>query len=68
LTVQTLRLLVQGCWTFARLRGCLPFLHRFLTGRRRHRDQQESTVRRQFLTHPGLAASASALFFFCSSA
>jgi hypothetical protein len=68
LTVQTLRLLVQGCWTFARLRSCLPYLQRFLCSRRRHRDHQESTIRRQFFPHPGLAASDSSLFFFCSSA
>ena len=67
LTVQTLRLLVQGSWTFARLRSCLPYLHRFLCNRRRHRDHQESTIRRQFLAHPGLATSPSSLFF-CSSA
>ena len=64
---QTLRLLVQGSWTFARLRSCLPYLHRFLCSRRRHRDHQESTIRRQFLAHPGLATSPSSLFF-CSSA
>ena len=67
LTVQTLRLLVQGCWTFARLRSCLPYLQRFLCSRRRQRDHQESTIRRQFLAHPGLATSPSSLFF-CSSA
>ena len=67
LTVQTLRLLVQGSWTFARLRSCLPYLQRFLCSRRRQRDHQESTIRRQFLAHPGLATSPSSLFF-CSSA
>lgn len=67
LCAQTLRLLVQGSWTFARLRSCLPYLHRFLCSRRRQRDHQESTIRRQFLAHPGLATSPSSLFF-CSSA
>lgn len=33
LGVQTLRLLVQGFWTVARLRDCLPFLSRFLCSR-----------------------------------
>lgn len=65
--VQTLRLLVQGYWTFARLRSCLPFLHRYLCSRRWQRDHQESTIRRHLLAHPGLAASGSSLFF-CSSA
>jgi Transposase DDE domain len=64
---QTLRLLVQGYWTFARLRSCLPYLHRFLTSRRRQRDHQESTIRRHLLAHLGLLASDSSLFF-CSSA
>jgi hypothetical protein len=65
---QTLRLLVQGYWTFARLRSCLPYLHRFLCSRRRHRDHQESTIRRHLLAHLGLLDSNSSLFFFCSSA
>lgn len=64
---QTLRLLVQGYWTFARLRSCLPYLQRFLCSRRRQRDHQESTIRRQFFAHPGLARSDASLFF-CSSA
>lgn len=67
LTVQTLRLLVQGYWTFARLRSCLPYLQRFLCSRRRQRDHQESTIRRRFLVHPALVASDASLFF-CSSA
>ncbi len=68
LTVQTLRLLVQGCWTFARLRSCLPYLHRFLSSRRRQRGHQESTIRRQLLVHLGQADLDSALVFSCSSA
>ena len=67
LGIQTLRLLVQGYWTFARLRNCLPSLQRFLCSRRRQRVHQESTIRRQFLVHPALAASDASLFF-CSSA
>lgn len=66
LGVQTLRLLVQGYWTFAHLRRCLPVLRRFLTSRRQHRDQQESTIRRHLLAHCGWLASDSPLFF-CSS-
>ena len=68
LGIQTMRLLVQGYWTFARLRSCLPYLHRFLCSRRRQRDHQESTIRRHLLAHPGLAVSGSSLAFSCSSA
>ena len=68
LTVQTLRLLVQGYWTFARLRTCLPVLHRSLCSRRRQRTHQESTIRRLLLVHLGLADLDSSLVFFCSSA
>lgn len=68
LCVQTLRLLVQGCWTFAHLRRCLPDLQRFLCSRRRQRDHQESTMRRQLLVHLGVSDLDSSLIFFCSSA
>ena len=68
LGVQTLRLLIQGYWTFARLRSCLPFLRRFLCSRRRQRDHQESTIRRQLLLHLGLSDLDSSLLFSCSSA
>jgi len=68
LGVQTLRLLIQGYWTFARLRRCLPYLQRYLCSRRRQRSHQESTIRRRLLAHPGSAASGSSLVFFCSSA
>ncbi len=68
LCVQTLRLLVQGCWTFARLRHCLPDLHRFLTSRRRQRDQQESTIRRQLLVRLAPMAPDPSLLFSCSRA
>src|SRR5439155_2047642 len=56
---QTLRLLVQGSWTFARLRSCLPYLHRFLCSRRRHRDHQECTIRGKLFVHSGLATYTS---------
>lgn len=68
LGVQTLRLLVQGYWTFARLRHCLPYLQRFLCSCRRQRDHQESTIRRLLFAHPALTVSGSSLIFFCSSA
>ncbi len=66
LCAQTLRLLVQGYWTFAHLRRCLPFLRRFLSSRRRQRIHQESTIR-HLLALGGQMASDSSLFF-CSSA
>jgi hypothetical protein len=65
LVVSTLRLLVQGRWTFERLDACLPDLQRFLCSRRRQRIHQESTIRRRFLDHPGLRASS---LFSCSGA
>lgn len=65
LTVTTLRLLVQGSWTFAHVHACLPDLQRFLCSRRRRREHQESSIRRRFLDHPGLMASS---LFSCSSA
>lgn len=68
LTVQTLRLLVQGYWTFDRLRSCLPYLQRYLCSRRRHRCHQESTIRQQLLVHLGHADRDASLVFFCSSA
>ena|SRR5215469_9691323 len=68
LAVQTMRLLVQGYWTFARLRRCLPDLQRYLCSRRRQRRHQESTIRRQLLVHLGLADLDSSLVFSCSSA
>lgn len=67
LAVTTLRLLVQGHWTFAHLQQCLPDLQRFLCSRRWRRVHQESNIRRRFLAHPGLAASPFSLFV-CSSA
>lgn len=66
LSVQTLRLLVQGYWTFARLRDCPPCLQRYLCSRRR-RDHQESRIRRHLLAHPALLVSDGSLPFSCSS-
>jgi hypothetical protein len=68
LGVQTLHQHVQGFWTFARLRRCLPDLQRFLCSRRRQRDHQESTIRRQLLVHLGMSDLDSSLLFSCSSA
>jgi hypothetical protein len=67
LGVQTLRQHVQGCWTFARLHVCWPFLLRFLSHRRR-RPHQESTIRRQLLDRLGPLTASSSSLFFCSSA
>ena len=67
LCVQTLRQLVQGCWTFARLYVCWPFLRRFLAQRRR-RQHQETTIRGQLLDRLGPLTAAASALFFCSSA
>lgn len=67
LGVQTLRQHVQGCWTFARLQVCWPFLLRFVSHRRR-RPHQESTIRRQLLDRLGPPTASSSSLFFCSSA
>ena len=45
LCVETLRQQVQGQWTAARVRVCLPRLQRFLVHRPRRREHQESAVR-----------------------
>jgi hypothetical protein len=45
LSVSTLRQQVEGTWTAARVRACLPRLMRFLCTRRR-RQQQETAMRR----------------------
>jgi hypothetical protein len=68
LGVESLRLLVQGFWTLARLRECLPWLQRFLCSRRRGRDHQESCIRHHRLAHPALTGSDASLLFSCSSA
>jgi hypothetical protein len=67
LCVQTLRQFVQGCWTFARLQVCRPFLLRYLSDCRR-RPHQESTLRRHLLERLGPLAASSSSLFFCSSA
>ena len=68
LCVQTLRTVVQGYWTPARLRACLPALHRFVCESPRRRQQQESALRRQLRTQLAAVASASSSVFCCSSA
>ena len=45
LSLDTLRQKVQGTWSEARLRACLPRLHRFLASSPRRRRHQESAVR-----------------------
>jgi Transposase DDE domain len=45
LGLDTLRQQVQGTWSEARLRACLPRLRRFLASSPRRRRQQESAVR-----------------------
>lgn len=65
--VQTLRQLVQGDWTFARLQACWPFLLRYLAHRRR-RSHQESTIRSQLLDRLGTSPASSSSLFCCSSA
>jgi hypothetical protein len=68
LCVQTLRTGVQGYWTPARLRACLPHLRRFVCESPRRRQQQESTIRRQLRTQLAAAVPDSSPVFFCSSA
>lgn len=68
LGIHTLRLLVQGSWTFARLHRCFPWLLRFLCSRRCQRDHQESHIRRQLLLRLALAEADSSLSFSCSRA
>lgn len=67
LGVQTLRHLVAGSWTFARLRTCWPFLLRYLAHRRR-RPHQESAIRDQLLDRFGSPTASSFSLFDCSSA
>ncbi len=67
LHIQTFRLVVQGVWTRTRLRDCLPSLSRFLCGRRRRREHQESAIRRLLRTHPALTGSDPSRLLFCSS-
>ncbi len=68
LCVQTLRTVVQGYWTPARVRRCLPYLRRFVCESPRRRQQQEGTIRSQVRTHLARAVSDSSLVFDCSSA
>jgi hypothetical protein len=67
LCVQTLRQVVQGYWTFARLQACWPFLLRSLSHRRR-RLHQETTLRRHLLERLEHLAACSSSRFCCSSA
>jgi hypothetical protein len=67
LCVQTLRQLVQGCWTFARLQACWPYLLRFVSVRRK-RPHQETTIRNQLVSRLGSPPASSSSLFFCSSA
>jgi len=68
LCVQTLRVVVQGYWTPARLRVCLLQVRRFVRGSPRQRNQQESTIRCLLAAHYGQTGADSALVFSCSSA
>ena len=68
LCVQTLRTVVQGYWTPARLRACLPHLSRFVCESPRRRLQQERTIRRQLRTLVAGAVPDSSPVFCCSSA
>jgi hypothetical protein len=67
LCVQTLRVVVQGYWTPARLRVCLPHLHRFVGGSPRLRQQQESTIRRSLTTHLAVRLPTSSPLLLASS-
>jgi hypothetical protein len=68
LCVQTLRVVVEGYWTPARLRVCLPHLRRFVRGSPRLREHQESTIRRSLTTQLGVSLAPSSLLFSASSA
>jgi hypothetical protein len=68
LCVQTLRVVVQGYWTPARLLACLPSLHRFVCGSPRQRVHQETTIRRLLKAQSEQTPAGSSLIFSCSSA
>jgi len=68
LCVQTLRIVVQGYWTPARLLACLPYLHRFVCSSPRQRVHQETTIRRLLKAQPVQTPDSSVLVFSCSSA
>ena len=57
LGLDTLRQQVQGSWSEARVRACLPRLRRFLCSRPRRRGHQESAVR-AWLVNPPRAPAA----------
>jgi hypothetical protein len=65
--VHTLRQLVVGCWSLARLQACWPLLLRYLAHRRR-RQHQESTIRSQLLDRLEAPLASSFSLFFCSRA
>lgn len=65
LGVQTLRQLVQGVWTMARLRACWPLLRRYLTHRRK-RPHQESTIRACLVERFGASNASFTALFGCS--
>ena len=52
LGLDTLRQQVQGTWSEAQLKACLPRLRRFLCSRPRRRGHQESAVRAWLVQHP----------------
>jgi hypothetical protein len=68
LCIQTLRVVVQGYWTPARLRVCLPHLRRFIRGSPRLRQQQESAIRRSLTIQLGVRVPPSSPLFLASSA
>lgn len=68
LCVQTLCVVVQGYWTPARLRVCLPYLRRFVCSGPRQRVHQETTIRCLLKAQSEQTSAGSALLFSCSSA
>ena len=67
LCVQTLRVVVQGYWTPARLLACLPYLQRFVCGSPRQREHQETSIRCLLKGQSEQTPVGSALLFSCSS-
>jgi hypothetical protein len=68
LCIQTLRVVVQGYWTPARLRVCLPHLRRFIRGSPRLRQQQESAIRRSLTIQLGVRVPPPSPLLLASSA
>ena len=68
LYVQTLRIVVQGYWTSARLVTCLPYLQRFVCSSPRLRGHQETTIRHLLQAQLVQTPADSVPLFFCSSA